>query len=66
MNVNTKQQKLFKVKQKEKGQEKKFRPSFTMKQISWFNTQRWNPNRKWQRAEKIFEEKMAIYNVFQI
>ena len=55
MNVNTKQQKLFKVKQKEKGQEKKFRPSFTMEQISWFNTQAWNPNRKWQRAEKIFE-----------
>ena len=66
MNVNTKQQKLFKVKQNEKGQEKKFRPSFTMEQISWFNTQAWNPNRKWQRAEKIFEEKMAIYNVFQI
>ena len=28
-------------------------------QMYIYNTQAWNPNRKWQRAEKIFEEKMA-------
>lgn len=65
--MNTRQQKLFKVKQKEKGQEKKSSDHHLQwNKVSWSNTQAWNPNRKWQRTEKIFEDKMTIYNAFQI
>lgn len=65
MNVNTKQEKLFNMKEKEKGQEKTEQSDYGTANINWSNIHVYSPKRKWQGAE-IFEEIMAKYNVFQI